>query len=138
MLNFSEEELLAGVKLWYNGYSFEGNTRLYNPFSLLSFFRANEFANYWFRTGTPTFLVELIRNRQVQPDTLKEIKVPSMFFDSLSLETLDVVGLMYQMGFLTIKKAARSIEGIEFSLGCPNKEIRHFLSNYFLCSHSLT
>ncbi|MEM9849796.1 MAG: AAA family ATPase, partial [Bacteroidota bacterium] len=114
VLEVSEAELLEGVKLWYNGYSFEGRTRLYNPFSLLSFFRANEFANYWFRTGTPTFLVELIRDRQVDPKTLEQYKVPGTFFDKFSIEALETAGLLYQTGYLTIKKAIRSMEGSEF------------------------
>ncbi|MEM8527182.1 MAG: AAA family ATPase [Bacteroidota bacterium] len=124
-MEVTEEELLGAIKMWYNGYSFDGRTRLYNPFSLLSFFLANEFANYWFRTGTPTFLVELIRNRQVDPKTLESYKVPDTFFDKFSLEHLETEGLLYQTGYLTIKKAKRSLEGNEFYLGYPNKEVRH-------------
>jgi hypothetical protein len=52
----NREELLKLIRVRYNGYSWDGNTSVYNPFSTLLFFDKKEFANYWFRTGTPTFL----------------------------------------------------------------------------------
>ena len=55
-------ELLNNIKQWYNGYSFGGNITLYNPYSLLLFFHKQRFGNYWFETGTPTFLVEIIQH----------------------------------------------------------------------------
>ena len=65
----SKKELLQGLKLWYDGYSFDGATFLYNPFSVLNFFRNNEFRNFWFATGTPTFLVNLLRDKLVRIET---------------------------------------------------------------------
>lgn len=123
--NLSEEALLVGVKDWYNGYSFEGNTRLYNPFSLLNFFRNKEFGNFWFATGTPTFLVKTIRSRRIDPKELESITVPSTFFDKFSIEDLDMAGLLFQTGYLTIKKKiTRNLRKI-YTLGYPNQEVRH-------------
>ncbi|MDR2086931.1 MAG: AAA family ATPase, partial [Dysgonamonadaceae bacterium] len=61
--DMSKNELLEEIKKWYNGYSWDGKTPVYNPFSTLLFFNNKEFDNYWFRTGTPTFLIELLKKR---------------------------------------------------------------------------
>ena len=59
----NKEELLKKIKRWYDGYSFsKSNERVYNPFSTLLFFDKEDFSNYWFETGTPSFLVNLIKN----------------------------------------------------------------------------
>lgn len=120
----SESELLEGVKLWYNGYSFDGHTRLYNPFSLLNFFLQNHFGNFWFATGTPTFLVETIRNRQINPMELEEVEVAQTFFDKFSLKELEINGLLFQTGYLTIKKTRRKKYETNYFLGYPNIEVR--------------
>ncbi|MDR2344610.1 MAG: AAA family ATPase, partial [Planctomycetaceae bacterium] len=62
-LSKSREELLDDIRQWYNGYSWDGKTFVYNPFSTLLLFRSREFKNYWFDTGTPTFLIDLIKKR---------------------------------------------------------------------------
>jgi len=122
---FSITDFLVEVKNWYNGYSFDGETSLYNPYSLLLFLHKQRFDNYWFETGTPTFLVETIRNEYVNPKELERIKVDNYFFNSFSLEHLDIIGLLYQTGYLTIKSANFSIAGSSYILGYPNIEVRH-------------
>lgn len=126
----SEEELLSGVQLWYDGYSFEGNTRLYNPFSLLNFFRSLTFNNFWFATGTPTFLVESIRDNKIRPAELEQVEVAATFFDKFSLKDLDIIGLLFQTGYLTIKKVTRKRYKQTYFLGYPNIEVRQsFIHN---------
>jgi hypothetical protein len=122
---FSIADFLVEVKNWYNGYSFDGETSLYNPYSLLLFLHKQRFDNYWFETGTPTFLVETIRNEYVNPTELEHFEVDNYFFNSFSLEHLDIVGLLYQTGYLTIKEASFSIAGSSYILGYPNIEVRH-------------
>jgi len=61
----SKTELLQLVKDWYNGYSWDGENFVYNPFSILSFFGAGRIRNFWFTTGTPTFLINLLKQRQL-------------------------------------------------------------------------
>jgi hypothetical protein len=73
-MNIPKVELLKWIKAWYNGYSYDGEITLYNPFSLLNFFLDFRFDNYWFETGTPTFLMETIRNEYVNPRELESIK----------------------------------------------------------------
>jgi len=124
-MNIPKAALLKWIKDWYNGYSYDGEIRLYNPFSLLNFFLDFRFDNYWFETGTPTFLVETIRNEYVNPRELESIKVDNYFFNSFSLEQLDIVGLLYQTGYLTIKEATYGFSGSKYVLGYPNIEVRH-------------
>jgi hypothetical protein len=59
-MEIPKEELLSAIKYWYNGYSWDGKTSVYNPFSTLLFFDKKEFSGYWFETGTPTFLIKQI------------------------------------------------------------------------------
>ena len=84
-----------------------------------------QFENYWFSTGTPTFLVDAIREKGVNPKELEEIVVDEYFFDSFSLEHLDIVGLLYQTGYLTIKKVETRNYRRRYYLGYPNLEVRH-------------
>jgi hypothetical protein len=120
-------DFLNIVKNWYNGYSYDGKITLYNPFSVLNFFTDYQFDNYWFETGTPTFLAETIKKEYVNPQELEHIKVDNYFFNSFSLENLDIVGLLYQTGYLTIKEATNSFSGSKYVLGYPNIEVRESL-----------
>ncbi len=120
----SVEELLYGVKLWYNGYSFDAQTFLYNPFSILNFFAQNHFGNFWFATGTPTFLVNTIRDRGIDPKELENKEVDSTFFDKFSLKELEMSGLLFQTGYLTIKGTRRKRYETNYFLNYPNIEVR--------------
>ena len=128
----SREELLKGVQLWYNGYSFDGVTKLYNPFSILNFFTKKYFGNFWFATGTPTFLVETIRDRGIDPQELEEIKVNIDFFDKFSLEALEMSGLLFQTGYLTVKRVEQRGYRTNYFLGYPNIEVNHSFTHHLL------
>lgn len=123
-MNTAREELLNGVKLWYNGYSYDAKTFLYNPFSILNFFDQHHFGNFWFATGTPTFLVNTIRDRGIVPSELENKEVENTFFDKFSLEELDMVGLLFQTGYLTIKKIEKDGFHSYYFLDYPNSEVR--------------
>ena len=58
-----KEELLQEIKLWYNGYSWDAENLVYNPFSILSFFKKGIFQNFWFETGTPGFLIDILKEK---------------------------------------------------------------------------
>ena len=131
-LEMDVEQLLYGIKLWYNGYSWDAETRLYNPFSLLSFFGANDFGNFWFATGTPTFLVNSIRDRGIDPQELEDKEVSYSFFDKFTLEGLDMVGLLFQTGYLTIKNKRRRGFETNYFLGYPNTEVSKSLYHNLL------
>ena len=128
----SEDKLLEDVKYWYNGYSYDGVTKLYNPFSILNFFDEFRFSNYWFATGTPTFLVETIRDRGIHPQELEETKVNIDFFDKFSLEDLEMSGLLFQTGYLTVKRVEQRGYRTNYFLGYPNIEVHHSFTHHLL------
>jgi hypothetical protein len=132
VLKISKPELLKGLKLWYNGYSWDGKTFVYNPFSLLSFFLDSSFKNYWFSTGTPTFLVETIRDKGILPDEIEAKEVDDTFFEKFDVEQLDLHGLLFQTGYLTIKKAERFGFQTFYTLGYPNEEVRQAFTKNLL------
>ena len=124
VFKMTKAELLHGVKLWYNGYSYDGIISLYNPFSILQFFGQNRFGNFWFATGTPTFLVNTIRDRGINPQSLENKKVDDLFFEKFSLEELEMAGLLFQTGYLTIKKTSRRKYDTYYYLDYPNIEVK--------------
>jgi len=128
----SKEKMLKGIKLWYDGYSFDGTTFLYNPYSLLNFFGKYHFGNFWFATGTPTFLVKSMRDKSINPMELENKEVPESFFDKFTLQNLDIVGLLFQTGYLTIKKTKRKRYETSYFLGYPNIEVHKSLVHNLL------
>ena len=120
---YPKNELLKHIKDWYNGYSFDGEIFVYNPFSLLTFFHKKHFGNYWFVTGTPTFLVEKIRNDGINPKELEDLVVNEEFFHKFSLKHLDIRGLLFQTGYLTLKRIQRRVYGSRYYLDYPNLEV---------------
>jgi len=124
--------MLAGIRLWYDGYSYDGATFLYNPFSLLSFFRKSSFQNFWFATGTPTFLVETLRDQRIPAHEIEEIEVLSSFFDKFSIENLDIYSLLFQTGYLTIKGVRQKGWQSFYKLGYPNEEVRQSFTHNLL------
>ncbi len=130
------DEILYGIKLWYNGYSFDGQTFLYNPFSILNFFGAYYFGNFWFATGTPTFLVETIRDRKLDPKSLENKKVDTTFFDKFTLEELEMSGLLFQTGYLTIKKTTRRRFETFYHLNYPNVEVKKSFFNNLIQAYT--
>jgi hypothetical protein len=122
--NFVEEyEEYDAVKMkkWYNGYSWGGTNQVYNPFSLLNFFVSDgQFDNYWFETGTPTFLLNLNLNNQSYD--FEHIKIPSLQLRAYDIERLQLIPLMFQTGYLTIKNYNE--EDDLYELSYPNEEVR--------------
>jgi Predicted AAA-ATPase/PD-(D/E)XK nuclease superfamily len=129
-------ETLKEMKLWYNGYSWDAKTFVYNPFSVLNFFDKETYSNFWFSTGTPTFLIKLLRKRfQYQ---LEETEVSSLILDSFRLEEfdgLDINSLLLQTGYLTIKKITPSGK---FILDYPNKEVKQAFGQFLLSEYTHT
>ncbi len=115
----SREELLDDIRRWYNGYSWEGKMYLYNPYSLMSYFDFEEFKNFWFETGTPTFLLELMNERKMVK--LEKIEVGEASFSSYDIERLQLIPILFQTGYLTIKE--KKTNGL-YVLDYPNMEVR--------------
>jgi len=119
-MNLSKDKLLLDLKNWYDGYSWDGKETVYNPNSLLYFFTKRRFDNYWFSTATPKFLMESIKY-DFQP-LLEKTEMYSTLLDSADPLNIDVVSLLFQTGYLTIKEKDVS-ERVKFILDIPNREV---------------
>jgi hypothetical protein len=122
------KEYLEGVNLeevreWYNGYSFLGD-RLYNPFDILLYLRNREFDSYWYKTGTPSFLIKLIKEKEYDVSELENKIVKKNVLEKFDIEEIRIEALMFQTGYLTIKEVYNKEYGQEYKLGFPNKEVR--------------
>ncbi|MDR3113500.1 MAG: ATP-binding protein, partial [Endomicrobium sp.] len=131
-LNLKYEEIIAAIKDWYNGYSWDGKISVYNPFSTLQLFDKKTFANYWFRTGTPTFLMELIRRHNKPQAFLESIVLPDSSFESYDPDNISEIPLLFQTGYLTIKNKKSSIKGAQYTLDFPDSEVRDSFLKYLL------
>ncbi len=121
---------LPKVKAWYNGYYFLGNEGVYNPFSILCFFeRGKRFANYWFETGTPTFLVDLIKKQRFYIPKLENTKVSEDDLQSFDIDTMPLVILLLQTGYLTLKSSRQRGSTPVYMLSYPNLEVRQSFNN---------
>ena len=94
------EALLTQIKQWYNGYSWDAQHFVYNPYSVLNFFDQGDFQNFWFETGTPTFLVKLL-NRE-RKYNLENQQVSALVLSAFEIERIDAYTLLFQTGYLTI------------------------------------
>ena len=89
--------LLESLRDYYDGFSFDGVTRIYNPFSILNYFFKGEFNNYWYESGSPSFIVEWMKEHQIQaPEEYRHIQVNSDFISAQEIECADAESFMYQ------------------------------------------
>ena len=118
----TKEECYAKLKDYYDGYHFcENADDIYNPFSLLSALRKKRFSDYWYETGTPTFVVKALRNGKFNLEDLTLEGVPASALGGVNADDSDPVPVLYQSGYLTIKSYDERWE--RYSLKYPNKEV---------------
>jgi len=133
--HLTEQDLLKKIKHWYDGFCFAANgTNVYNPFSLLLVFKQQRFANFWFETGTPTFLIRLLRSRAYDVRELDDLRVDELSFSSYEVDDLRPVPLLLQTGYLTIKDY--DPESRLFRLSYPNFEVENAFLKYLLDAFS--
>ena len=129
--DISYEEACARLKKRYDGYHFvEYGTGVYNPFSLLSTFRANKFGSFWFETGTPTFLVQLLQRENFYLPDLTQQQVSADMLNSIDAMDRNPIPVIYQSGYLTIKDYDEEFK--VYTLGFPNEEVEEGFANYLL------
>ncbi len=119
------------MKEWYDGYSWNGTDRVFNPHSLFLALKKQQFYPFWFDTGTPTFLMHFLK-KEPRPmvDMLEPITVSMEILDAFDIETIDPHALLFQTGYLTIK--SMNIQNRTLVLGFPNLEVKEsFLSHLF-------
>ncbi len=120
-LEKTRTETLDLLRTWYNGYRFEENaTTVYNPVSIMKCFDTQKIKNFWFETGTPTFLIDLLRKEPFNPANLVAIESD---FGSYEPDQLPVLPLLVQTGYLTIKDSHGELGETTYTLGYPNREI---------------
>ena len=129
-LGIKKPKLLEQIKSWYNGYSWNGKDRVYNPYSILNLFIEQRFRNYWFASGTPTFLMKLIKKKEFDVTTLENQKVSESLFDSYQIENLNIFVLLFQTGYLTISSIDTEELPYEYTLNYPNLEVKHAFMTY--------
>jgi len=124
----TREALLEEMRSWYNGYRFHyQGEKVYNPVSVNLFFDRKEFENFWFATGTPTFLINLLKKEGIYD--LNTMGQTVLDFDSFDLEDIRPYGLLYQTGYLTIQ--SRNEYG-QYTLDYPNREVKNAMLAYLL------
>ena len=116
----------------YDGYHFHPDAEgVFNPFSVLNAFFKREFGNYWFQTGTPTFLVKLLKDNDYDLRTLMDgVEAAASAFSEYRAEKGNPIPLIYQSGYLTIKGYNKRF-GI-YTLGFPNDEVRYGFLNFLV------
>ena len=121
--DMSPTEALKALKRQYDGYHFSWpSPDMFNPFSLLNALQDRRLKSYWFESGTPTFLIEMLRKFNVAPSMLKPTKAMASAFDAPTESMTSVMPLLYQSGYYTIKEYNRM--GDLYMLDIPNNEIR--------------
>ncbi len=127
----TEEEAKATLKEMYDGYHFvEDSEDIYNPFSLLNTFAEMKFGSYWFETGTPTFLVELLKHSRYDLHRLTEEMASADSLGGIDTMYSDPVPILYQSGYLTIKGYDKEFK--VYYLGFPNKEVEEGFTKFLL------
>lgn len=131
----TEEETLNKLKIRYDGYHFEEDTvGIYNPFSVLNTLAKLRYKDYWFETGTPTFLVDLLKMHNYRlPDITRE-KVSGDVINSIDSMSTNPIPVIYQSGYLTIKGYDERFK--KYRLGFPNKEVEEGFLNFLLPFYS--
>ena len=118
------DEILA----WYDGYSWNGKDRYLNPFSLLNFFMQEKFKTHWYGTGTPGFLIEMIKKKPESYCKLRNFKIVEEMLDTFDIETIEFEPLLFQTGYLTVKDVIYRKGSPEYVLDMPNYEVRDAFS----------
>ena len=129
--HITKDECYGQLKKWYEGYHFHPQSvDIYNPFGLLRALDSKEFKDYWFESGTPTFLVEWIRKHNMNFSSLDSTKRTADQLSTIDNFAKDPVPLLYQSGYLTIKGYDSFFK--RYTLGMPNKEVGEALPKFIL------
>ncbi len=127
------EGILEEVKFWYNGYSWGGAEKLYNPFDVLLFLSEKQFGSFWFETATPEFLIKLLMERKYYIPKIENIVASERLISSFDIDFVEPETLLFQTGYLTIKEIRRGLRRRpEYHLGYPNFEVKVSLNDWIL------
>ncbi len=126
------------IRRWYNGYHWLG-TSVYNPFDVLLLLRKRRFASYWFETGTPTFLIRLLADRQFFTPDLAGLHSDAALLSSFDVDLIEPEALLFQTGYLTIRSSTAGSPEQEpvYTLGYPNREVESALNKALLPAYGV-
>ena len=127
-LGVSKEILLKEMAIWYNGFSWNGKDKVYNPFGTLKFFTNQQFQNFWFATGSPRFLIDQMKRLEVF--NVENINVTTVTLDKFDLDNIELVPLLFQTGYLTVKELDPWTG--DMVLDYPNKEVRESMYQFLI------
>ena len=127
----SESETIDKLRMRYGGYHFEKNSEgIYNPFSVLNTLAKHRYKDYWFETGTPTFLIELLKEHGYRLPDLNKEQVSAIVMSRMDSAPTNLIPIIYQTGYLTIKGYDERFK--KYQLGFPNKEVEEGFLNLLL------
>ena len=125
------DELLKRMKDYYDGFCFDGETKLYNPFSAMQCLAKGEIANYWYTSGSSSFIVTYMKQHGIQdPEEYSHIEVSEDFVDAHEIESSTPESFLYQSGYLTIEKWEDDVLTLDY----PNYEVRKSIVRMYLDS----
>ncbi len=134
--NTSYEAVKEQLRVFYNGYRFsKKDIKVYNPYSILSCLKDKDFKNYWFETGTPTFLVNLIKENDYYVPEIEKLELSDADFSTYDIERLRINALLFQTGYTTIKDVI-DIEQNVYELGYPNLEVKKSFLKMLFCEYT--
>ncbi len=122
---------LDEVKLWYNGYNWLGY-EVYNPFDILLYLDSKEFSNYWFETGTPSFLIKLLHTGRYSIPEVENLSAGEEIVGSFDVEYITAEALLFQTGYLTISRFEQIGSFRRYTMTYPNMEVKSSLTNSIL------
>ncbi|MBK5931709.1 ATP-binding protein [Halochromatium salexigens] len=125
------------IRTWYNGYNWRGEA-VYNPFDVLLLFKKREFAPYWFETATPTFLLEVLTQRQVFLPQLGQLETDAALLSAFDVDHMTTEALLWQTGYLTIASVEQFSGAWFYRLRYPNREVYQSLNTALLEAWSPT
>ena len=117
--------------MWYNGYNWLGE-KVYNPFDILLFLKQKACSSYWFETGTPTFLIQLLRQGRYLIPEIEHLEAGEEIVGSFEINNLAIETLLFQTGYLTFTGFKQVGAFRQYSLGFPNLEVKTSLNNSIL------
>ncbi len=130
-IEYSKNFDLEKVREWYNGYYFLKD-KIYNPFDVLRLFDSGVYKNYWWESGNSYHVITLLKKKNYFIPNLENLKIAEDLMNTFEVDSLKLEVLLYQSGYLTIKKVIEDEFETEYQLGTPNKEVQISLNKLFI------
>jgi len=128
----TRSEQIRQIFEWYDGYSWDGASFLFNPFSLLKYFDRRQFRAFWYASGTPSFLINLIKSDPSRYTAQAPFEITENDLDAMDIDSLSLIPLLFQSGYLTVADKPDDLGA--FELRAPNREVNEAFHNHLLIS----